>query len=900
MLKQTLLSFPAIFLLVSVAVAQQRPDIVIFLSDDHTWRDSSVYGSPDIKTPNMERLAAAGMTFDNAFVASPACAPSRAALLTGLYPANNGAEPNHALPRADIKKLPAYLQDLGYEVVSFGKVGHYVQTAEYGFDLARHYGYHEHVSIPEAIKWLEARQSDKPLCLFVGSNWPHVPWPEETGGIDPAAQTIPPNHVSTPATLKSRAKYVAAISLMDQELGAVYDAVRTNLGEDTLFIHTSDHGAQWPFAKWNLYDDGIRTPLIVTWPGRVARGVRSGAMISWIDLLPTLVDVAGGPAPEGIDGRSFLPVLEGTTDRHRDVILTTHSGDGRSNVYPIRAVSTPDGWKYIRNLRPEFRFTSNVTQRSEHFYWRSWMRKAIDDEGARTIVERYQRRPAEELYYVPDDPYEQNNLAGDPDQAARVAGFRSVVADWMKEIDDQETLYGTPTHFADADLPNIITVFIDDMGWADLSCFGGDLVETQNIDRLASEGIKFNQFYVNSSICSPSRVALTTGQYPQTWRITSFLARREVNEDRGMAHWLDPRAPLLPRELQRAGYATGHFGKWHMGGQRDVGEAPLIQAYGFDRSLTNFEGLGPRVLPLTDAYDGNPPGRHDLGSADLGKGPIHWEDRSIVTAAFVKEALDFMDAAEAKNQPFFVNLWPDDVHAPFFPPEAKRNATGGTKRELYYAVLDAMDEQLAPLFDRVRNDPKLRDNTLIILASDNGHAPGGGSGGPLRGSKSWLYEGGVRSPLIVWGPGLIASDAAGSTNETAIVCALDLNRSIYTLTRTPLPKGVVPDGEDLIDTLLGKSAEGREGPIFWRRPPDRPGTPKDPNPDLAARDGKWKFYIQYDGSRPQLYDMNSDIGERRNLAGEHPAEVKRLTRALLEWNKKMPPDAGSAPSARGS
>jgi hypothetical protein len=115
--------------------AAENPDMVVFLSDDHTWRDSSVYGSPDINTPNMQRLANAGMTFNHAFVASPSCAPSRAALLTGLFPANNGAEPNHSRPHADLKKLPAYLQDVGYEVVSFGKVGHYAQTVSTSPDI---------------------------------------------------------------------------------------------------------------------------------------------------------------------------------------------------------------------------------------------------------------------------------------------------------------------------------------------------------------------------------------------------------------------------------------------------------------------------------------------------------------------------------------------------------------------------------------------------------------------------------------------------------------------------------------------------------------------------------------------------------------------------------------------
>ena len=136
--------------------------------------------------------------------------------------------------------------------------------------------------------------------------------------------------------------------------------------------------------------------------------------------------------------------------------------------------------------------------------------------------------------------------------------------------------------------PNIVVVFIDDMGWGDLSCFGNKAVETQNIDRLAAEGIRFEQFYVNSPICSPSRVAISTGQYPHRWRITSYLSNRQHNEARGVAQWLDPKAPMLARMLHDSGYATGHFGKWHMGGQRDVGEAPLISEYGFDASLTNF------------------------------------------------------------------------------------------------------------------------------------------------------------------------------------------------------------------------------------------------------------------------------------------------------------------------
>ncbi|MEM7312221.1 MAG: sulfatase-like hydrolase/transferase [Planctomycetota bacterium] len=440
--------------------------------------------------------------------------------------------------------------------------------------------------------------------------------------------------------------------------------------------------------------------------------------------------------------------------------------------------------------------------------------------------------------------------------------------------------------------PNIITVFIDDMGWSDLSCYGGKRAITENIDRLSQEGVRFTNFYVNSPICSPSRVALSTGQYPQRHRITSYLNNRKSNRRRGMAQWLAPEAPMLARQLHQSGYATGHFGKWHMGGQRDVGNAPLIQKYGFDRSLTNFEGLGPRVLPLKDAFDGNPPKKHDLGSAALGKGPIRWEDRSKVTAAFVDEALAFIDHAQVTEQPFFLNLWPDDVHSPFFPPKVLRDETNGRKRELYYAVLDAMDQQLGKLFDRVRNDPKLRNNTLILVMSDNGHEEGAGSSDPLRGAKTWLYEGGIRSPLIVWGPSLVAQEVAGTTNESSILCALDVNRSLYSLAGIAPVESKPLDGEDVLPTLLGKSKQSRKTPIFWRRPPDRPGRKGIDNPDLAVRDGKWKYLVNYDGSQPQLYDLPADPSESNNLAQSNPDVVKRLHTAVMDWNKTLPKDAG--------
>lgn len=879
-----------LLLLTALAVqAAGKPNIVVFLSDDHTCRDSSLYGSTEIKTPHMERLARNGMTFDQAFVNSPACAPARAALLTGLYPARNGAEPNHSRPHADIKKLPTYLQELGYEVASFGKVGHYAQTPEYGFDLARHFGYHEDIAIPKAIEWLKNRKSDKPLCLFVGTNWPHVPWPEDGGEFPTKDLKVPPNHADTPVSRKWRARYLAAVRNMDNELGMVHDAAREKFGDNLFFLHTSDHGAQWPFGKWNLYEDGIRTPLIVSWPGKIKPAIRTKAMVSWIDILPTLVEVGGGAPPADIDGRSLLPVLRGEKNTHRELLFTTHSGDGDNNVYPIRSVRTHDGWKYIRNLHPEFLFTSHATNHAgDSGYWTSWTKAAITDPRARQRVLAYQQRPPAELYQVNADPWELHNLIEDPAHAGRAATLSKHLDEWMRETKDPRKVFGTPRKIAPPTKPNIITVFVDDMGFSDLSCFGGKVVQTENIDRLAEEGIRFKQYYVNSPICSPSRTALTTGQYPQRWRITSYLNNRQDNRRRGMAQWLDPKAPVLARQAQLAGYATGHFGKWHMGGQRDVANAPVIRQYGFDRSLTNFEGMGPKLLPLTRTPDSKEPGRIWQDAERLG-GPFTWMQRSEITGGFVSAAIGFIDEAAALDRPFFVNVWPDDPHSPFFPP-LDRWKPG--KRSLYYGVIDAMDEQLAPLFDRIRNDPKLRDNTLIVFCSDNGHEPGAGNGDPLRGAKAILYDGGIRSPLIIWGPGLLAKNTANTINDESVFSAIDINRSLYPLIGADLPGGHTLDGEDVLATLLGKSRKGRQAPIFFRRPPDRPGDNGEDNPDLAVRDGKWKFLVNYDGSSSQLYDILADPAESQNLAAKFPKVAARLKDAVFKWNAEMPKDAG--------
>jgi iduronate 2-sulfatase len=437
--------------------AARHPDIVIFLTDDQGQLDCSPYGDDRIRTPNMQRLANSGMTITRAYVASPSCAPSRAALLTGLMPARNGAEANHSKPRKEIKKWPKYFQDLGYEVVSFGKVSHYRHTSDYGFDHFAHDAFHDHAAIPAAVEFLKNRRQVpqgqvKPLCLMVGSNWPHVPWPEDHPGYDPNRLPLPAGSIDTPQTRQWRARYASAVAKADDDLGAILDASREHLPPETIFLFSADHGAQWPFGKWNLYESGICVPLIVSWPGIVKGGSRSAAMVNWTDLLPTLIAAAGGKPPADIDGRSFLSVLRGESDSHRDRIFTTHANDNRFNVYPMRAVRN-ERWKYIRNLHPEYAFTTHIDlvagRLGQRAFFSAWEEAAKKDPSAAAILKRYHARPAEELYDLSADPYEQRNLATDPQHTQTLATLREELDAWMKAQNDQRKTLAEPRLLSD-------------------------------------------------------------------------------------------------------------------------------------------------------------------------------------------------------------------------------------------------------------------------------------------------------------------------------------------------------------------------------------------------------------------------------------------------------------------
>ena len=420
---------------------------------------------------------------------------------------------------------------------------------------------------------------------------------------------------------------------------------------------------------------------------------------------------------------------------------------------------------------------------------------------------------------------------------------------------------------AAAEKPNIVVVLIDDMGWGDFSCFGNQEAKTPNIDRLAAEGIRFKQFYVNQSICSPSRCGIITGMYPARWNITSFLQTKKGNAGCEGADFLDPKAPSLPRAMKAAGYATAHIGKWHLGGGRDVTEAPKFAAYGYDEHAGTWESPEPHP--------------------DITASNWIWSDQDKVkrwnrTAFFVDKTLDFLD--RHRDAPCFVNLWPDDVHTPWVPDEVS------DKKDLpknFRPVLAEMDKQIGRLLDGLKARG-LEQNTIMIFTSDNGALPtfkGDRSGG-FRGSKLALWEGGIRMPFIVRWPGKVP---AGKVNERAVLSAVDLFPTICAMSGATVPSGSKLDGIDVSTVLLGKDTVAR-GPLYWEygRNDEFFKYPEDRSPSLAVRKDNWKLLMTPDRSKVELYDLSKDTKEAHNLAAEKPEMVRELEKLVMDWRGTWP------------
>ncbi len=411
-----------------------RPNFVFIIADDCTHRDLGCYGG-QAHTPNIDRFASEGMRFTHCFQAAPMCSPTRHNIYTGLYPVKSGAYPNHTFVKDGTKSVVQYLKPLGYRVALSGKK-HIQPRSIFDFE----YSGKGNNPDPEAIDRLfgECEKSETPFCLFACSNEPHSPWNKGDPSKYPQDKIqLPPYFVDTPTTRENMSRYLAEITYFDGQVGTILDLLnKHHLAENTLVIVTTEQGSSFPFGKWTCYDTGLQTALIARWPGKISPGTVNGALVEYIDVLPTYIEAAGGKVPEVLEGKSLLPVLTGAAKEHKDYVFglqTTRGIIRGSDYFGIRSVRSRR-YKYIKNLTPEVTF-QNVCSTSEPFL--SWKDKAKTDKDAAEKVRRYRHRPAEELYDLENDPFEWHNLAEDPQYAEVKAEHQRQLAAWMKRQGDE-------------------------------------------------------------------------------------------------------------------------------------------------------------------------------------------------------------------------------------------------------------------------------------------------------------------------------------------------------------------------------------------------------------------------------------------------------------------------------
>lgn len=415
-----------------------RPNIVFINADDLTHTDLSVYGG-QAHTPNFERLASEGMLFTHCFQAAPMCSPTRHNLYTGIYPVKTGAYPNHTFAKEGTRSIVHHLKPLGYRVALSGK-RHISPESVFPFEYSGQKN--PDMEAIEAL-FVESKKAGTPFCLFACSNEPHTPWTYgDASAYPPAEIKLPPYLADTPETREAMSKYLAEITYYDSQVGEILDLLdRHGLAENTIVMASSEQGNSLPFAKWTLYDNGLQTALLARWPGKIEAGSRTDAMVEYVDVVPTLLEAVDASPTGPLDGKSFLPVLRGETDHHKDYtfgIMTTRGIINGSDSYGIRSVRNRTH-RLIVNLTPETKFTNACTKSKEFI---SWKESAAAGNGkAKRLVQKYHWRPAEELYDVSGGWHDWKNLSDSPEHAAIRDELRSQLDAWMKDQGDlgQET-----------------------------------------------------------------------------------------------------------------------------------------------------------------------------------------------------------------------------------------------------------------------------------------------------------------------------------------------------------------------------------------------------------------------------------------------------------------------------
>jgi len=440
--------------------------------------------------------------------------------------------------------------------------------------------------------------------------------------------------------------------------------------------------------------------------------------------------------------------------------------------------------------------------------------------------------------------------------------------------------------------PNIIFILTDDQGWADAAVYGHPYVKTPNIDRLASGGTRYTQFYVNATVCAPSRVALMTGQYPSRNNVHHIYLNPEFDREHGMPVFLDPNVLTVADVMKQAGYTTGHIGKWHLCGRENT--SPTPDEYGFDYHSVTHDGGQSKVF--RERFNSS---KHPVTDSS------HW---------IMDDGIEFIEKNKDGGKPFYLNLWTLVPHGPLLPtpeelavyeklqanPEdfdgwmkeyGERAKDFTSQMKIFCAALTSLDQGIGKLLDYL-DKSGLAGNTLIVFTSDNGPEDyhtgdssnaGVGYPGLSRGRKRSLYEGGIKVPCILRWPGKVPADKVSD----AVWTGVDLLPTLAAVTGVKTADSFVSDGEDVSDIWFGSSRK-RKKDIFWEWKFEVGGENDYHPPQLAIRSGDWKLFCNPDGNGVELYNIADDSSERKNIAANYPQVTQILKTKLLDWKKTIP------------
>jgi arylsulfatase A len=907
----------------------RRPHVVLCMADDQGWGDVGFRGHSQVQTPVLDEMARTGLRFDRFYAAAPVCSPTRASVLTGRHPNRMGCFDWGYTLRPQERTIAEVLQAAGYATGHFGKwhlgsvrADSPVNPGASGFDewlsspnffefdpvlshngrVVETRGEGSRVIVDAALDWMERQvDEEKPILAVIWFGSPHKPHVGSPEGI--AA------YAAAPA--KQRA-FLAEVTGIDTAMGELRQGLhRLGIANDTLLWYCSDNGAIAEGStgglrggKGNLFEGGIRVPAIIEWPAVVRESRVITQPCSTCDIYPTVLAAAGAAVPQQpiLDGRSLLPLIEAEPGKQAEAgdrglgfwVYEPALGKKCNTKELMLQQQAEERGELPRSPAPDLDAARILPIPEDGLHgsaawiegrWKALLRSDESDE------------PRAELFDLEADAAERHDLsAAEP---ARLNAMLAELQRWRRSViascngADYES--SAPAASRSDQRPNVLLLVSDDQGYGDLGCFGSTEIYTPNLDRLAAAGVRLTEFYVTAPACTPSRASLLTGRYPPRHGLTDMIRNEapdyghryatdeyEVTFER--TGGLDVREVLLPALLSKAGYACGMIGKWDLGSQRRF----LPTSRGFD-AFYGFVNTG--IDYFTHERYGVPSMyRNDQATtADRG---------SYTTDLFLHEAEDFIRSqrdgpffayvafnaphsasnldpavrSAAQSMPKYQSLYPE-LAAAAGDQEGKaygklaRVPNNAARRLHHVASITHMDFAIGELMDLL-DELGIAERTLVLFLSDNGGTKIA-TNKPLRGTKSQLYEGGVRVPAIAVWPGSIPP----ATIRSGIVSTLDVLPTILAVCRIPAPPRLLLDGHDLMPYLVG-TAESPRTSLCWRW-----------RDWSAARSGRWKWHRSPAGEA--LFDLAADPGESEDLVAQNPGELAMMQAEFAAWQKDM-------------